>query len=325
MTGPASNRAVIPRGTTSHTLDVEGVTMRWEETGDGLPLVLIHGIPTSPAMWWDVVPRIRDARILNWEMVGHGDSIPAGIGRDISVGAQAHYLIDWLDALGIERAVLAAHDLGGAPALIAALRHPERCTALFLTNVVGYDGWPIPIARAMRASRGLLRRLPDPIVHKILRVQLAKSHDSDALAEKALARHWPHYQRHGAAAALARQLASMRTDDTNLLAHHYPMLDIPARLVWGTADRHQTVAYARRFAGDLDAPLTLLDGAGHYTPEDRPDDVADGINTLLEDLHQPPRAELPPGGGAPCGQALESVSACHGPARRRSLPMSRRS
>ena len=54
--------------------------------------------------------------------------------RDISVKAQAGYLLDWLGALGIGRAVLAGHDLGGGVVQIAAFWRSELCAGLVLTN-----------------------------------------------------------------------------------------------------------------------------------------------------------------------------------------------
>ncbi len=117
----------------SKSVEADGLLMRWKEAGEGLPVVFVHGLPTSPKLWRRVLPRIENARAMAWEMVGYGASIPEGRGRDISVGRQADYLVRWLEALGIERAVLAGHDLGGGVVQIAAVRHPERCAGLFLT------------------------------------------------------------------------------------------------------------------------------------------------------------------------------------------------
>lgn len=46
----------------SRTATVEGIPMRWEEAAEGLPLVLVHGIPTCRALWRHVVPRVTGAR-----------------------------------------------------------------------------------------------------------------------------------------------------------------------------------------------------------------------------------------------------------------------
>ncbi len=66
----------------SNTSVVDGIRMPWEERGTGTPVILLHGIPTSPALWRHVAPKL-DARVLAWEIVGYGESIVLqGRGRD---------------------------------------------------------------------------------------------------------------------------------------------------------------------------------------------------------------------------------------------------
>ncbi len=144
----------------SKTAEADGIAMRWEEHGEGPPLVLVHGIPTGPALWRHVLPLVPGARCLAWEMVGYGASIPAGQNRNISVARQADYLVSWLRHLNIENAVLAGHDLGGGVVQIAAVKHPDLCSGLFLTNAIGYDSWPISSVKTMRAAGPVVRHLP---------------------------------------------------------------------------------------------------------------------------------------------------------------------
>lgn len=127
-----------------HEVDVDGVPTRWIEGGDGFPVVLVHGIPTSPGLWRHVTPLVR-GRTLSYEMTGYGSSIPFGADRDISVSAQASHLLRWLDALGIGRAVLVGHDLGGGVAQIAAVREPARCA-----GGEGRAGGPLASLRGAR-------------------------------------------------------------------------------------------------------------------------------------------------------------------------------
>ena len=137
--------------------------MRWSEEGGGFPFVLLHGIPTSPALWRHVLPQVRGGRLLAFELVGYGESIPAGRDRDISVARQADSLLAWLDHLAIEQAVLVGHDLGGGVAQIAAVHQPRRCAGLVLANAVCYDSWPILSVRALRAAGPLVGRMPPPL------------------------------------------------------------------------------------------------------------------------------------------------------------------
>ncbi|WP_299820593.1 alpha/beta fold hydrolase [uncultured Jannaschia sp.] len=260
--------------------------MRWEESGTGFPVVFIHGIPTSPALWRHVVPRIGDARCLAWKMVGYGASIPQGEGRDISVSRQAEYLVDWLKEMEIERAIFAGHDLGGGVAQIAAVRHPKLCAGLFLTNAIGYDSWPIPSVKAMRTGQALVRRMPDAAMRLTMAALFRRGHDDAEQAGAALKEHWPHYRTNGAGEAMARQVAALDVNDTLEVADALSQLDIPARIVWGAADRFQKIKYGEWFARDLNATLVRVEGGKHFMPEDHPEAVAAAINDLLEEVRQ---------------------------------------
>jgi pimeloyl-ACP methyl ester carboxylesterase len=246
------------------------------EQGEGSPLVLIHGIPTSPLLWREVIPRIVGARCLAWEMVGYGASAAEGRDRDISVSAQADYLALWLKHLGIKRAVLAGHDLGGGVAQVAAIRYPGLCAGLFLTNAIGYDSRPVPRAGALQAMNGVARHLPGPLFKVTFRSWLRRGHDRSEQAEAALAAHWPHYAADGVARFADR------------LAH----LNVPARVVWGEDDAWRRIEHGERFARDLKAPLRRIAGARHFTPEDHPDIVAEEINLLLEEVRNARRRLL---------------------------------
>ena len=267
---------------TERTATVEGIPMRWHEQGEGLPVVLLHGIPTSPALWREVMPRLERARCLAWEMVGYGASIPEGRGRDISIAAQAGYLAAWLRSQSFERVVLAGHDLGGGVAQIAAVRNPGLCAGLFLTNAIAYDSWPIPSVKAMRAGSPVVRRLPDAAFRQVMRTFLARGHDDAARAEAAFEAHWPHYERADGAEAFVRQVEALDVRDTLAVAEALPSLGLPARLVWGAADPVQKLEYGERLAEDLKAPLRRIEGGKHFTPEDHPDVVAEELQALID-------------------------------------------
>jgi pimeloyl-ACP methyl ester carboxylesterase len=263
---------------------VEGVEMRWLEMGAGTPAVLIHGIPTSPELWRSVMPRLEGVRALAWEMVGYGESIGAGASRDISVSRQADYLAAWLDHLDLTRAVLVGHDLGGGVVQILAVRRPELVGGLVLTNAIGYDSWPIPAVKAMRAMGGLVRRLPPTLLARSLRAFLTFGHDDRRVAAASADIHLDRYARPGGADAFVRQIRALDVQDTLAVQEALPNLDLPAAVVWGEADGFQKVRYAERFARDLDAPLDRIPGGKHFTPEDHPEAVATAVNRVARML-----------------------------------------
>jgi pimeloyl-ACP methyl ester carboxylesterase len=259
---------------------VEEVPSRWLEHGDGRPVVLIHGIPTSPRLWRHVMP-LLEGHALAWEMLGHGTSIPDADGHGIGLSDQADRLLSWLQETGVERPVLVGHDLGGGVAQIAAARAPERFSGLVLTNAVCYDSWPIPSVKLMRQVAGVLRQLPDAVIYPSLVQLLLRGHDDLKVAHESIGVHWQSYAAHGAARSLMRQVTSLDVNDTIAVADRLPSLGLPARVVWGEADQFQKVAYGERLAADLGTQLVRIAGGKHFTPEDHPEEIARAINDLL--------------------------------------------
>ncbi|MDP8932015.1 MAG: alpha/beta fold hydrolase [Actinomycetota bacterium] len=265
---------------------VKGVPLRWEESGEGLPVVFIHGIPTGPALWRDVIPKVEGAHCLVFEMVGYAESIPEGRERDISVSRQADYLLAWLDELGTEQAVFVGHDLGGGVAQIAAVRAPQRCAGLVLTNSICYDSWPIPSVKALRSASPLVRRLPDVLIKTMIASLLLRGHDDLRRARESLAIHWRPYEQFDSASAMARQVEALNVRDTLAIVDQLATLDVPARVVWGAADAYQKVTYGHRLAGDLRTELRRIEGGKHFTPEDHPDAIAAATNEVVADLRE---------------------------------------
>ena len=268
----------------TRSTDVDGTPVRWLEQGDGPPVVLVHGIPTSPALWRHVAPLLPGLRVLAFEMTGYGDSIPAGEGRDVSVSAQADRLNAWIEQLDLGPVTLVGHDLGGGVVHIAALRRPDLCAGLLITNGIGYDSWPIPSVKAMRAAAPLLARLPAAALRPALGVLLARGHDDAAMARESLGVHHRPYAEHGGGAAMARQVSALDVADTLAVQDRIPTLDVPARVVWGVADRFQKLEYGERFARDLGTTVHRIEGGKHFTPEDHPDVLAEQIRDLVAEV-----------------------------------------
>jgi pimeloyl-ACP methyl ester carboxylesterase len=268
----------------SRVTTIDGTPLRWLEQGSGAPVVLVHGIPTSPALWRHVMPLLPDLRVLAFEMTGYGDSIPAGKGRDLSVSKQADRLIAWLDHLGLGPVTLVGHDLGGGVVHIAAVRRPDLCAGLMITNGIGYDSWPIPSVKAMRAAAPLLSRLPAVALKPAFGVLLARGHDDKERAKESLGVHHRPYAEHGGGAAMARQVTALDVRDTLAVQDRLPSLHVPARVVWGVADQFQKVEYGERFARDLGTTVRRIEGGKHFTPEDHPDLIAEEILSLAAEV-----------------------------------------
>ena len=105
---------------------------------DGLPVLLLHGFPYSIDSYVDVTPMLaaRGCRVIVPYLRGHGstrflDSGTPRSGQQAAIGAD---VIALMDALKLNRAVLAGYDWGGRAACVVAALWPERCTGLVSIN-----------------------------------------------------------------------------------------------------------------------------------------------------------------------------------------------
>jgi pimeloyl-ACP methyl ester carboxylesterase len=142
-----------------HLIESGGVSLAAEEGGEGTPVVLLHGL-TATRRYVVMGSRSLERsghRVISYDARGHGRSSAApaygyrGLGGDLGA---------LLDALGIERAVLAGASMGAHTILWFALRHPERVAGLVVITPA-YDpatnDEPARLARWDALADGLRR------------------------------------------------------------------------------------------------------------------------------------------------------------------------
>lgn len=113
---------------------------------DGEPVILLHGWPSDPHDWDGVAPTLAadGCRVLVPWLRGYGptrflDAVTPRSGQQAALGADVR---DFMDALGIQRAVLGGYDWGGRGACVCAALWPERVRGLMSIN--GYNIQNIP-------------------------------------------------------------------------------------------------------------------------------------------------------------------------------------
>ncbi|MGY1915342.1 alpha/beta fold hydrolase [Blastococcus sp. SYSU DS0973] len=254
----------------------------WEAGSSGPTVLLIHGIPTNHRLWQDVVPAVAaEARVLAVDMLGYGNSDPSG-GSRVDLAAQAALLLRLLDTSAVERTVVVGHDLGGGVAQILATTATERVAGLGVVNGVSYDGWPVPLVRAMKAAWPVIEHLPPTALATGLRPALRTLFAHQDRAAPFIDRFVEPWERPGGPAQLARHLRSLDSVYTQTVAPFLPRLSLPAEIVWGRRDHQMKPKYGQRLADDIPgARLTWIDDASHFAPADRPDVVAEAVLRLV--------------------------------------------
>ena len=264
-------------------VDVDGCRLNvWSAGDSGPPVVLVHGIPTNHRLWEDVVPVVsQHARVFAVDMLGYGDS-PVPPDHPVDLATQAALVVGLLDALGLDRAIVVGHDLGGGVAQIVATTNGDRVAGLGIVDGVCYDGWPVPLVRVMKGTWPLLERMPPALVGAALRPALRTLFAHQDRAGAFIDRFVGPWLRPGGPRVLARHLRSLDSVYTQTVAPFLPRLRMPTEVVWGRRDHQMKPAYGQRLADDIPgARLTWVDDASHFVPADRPDAVSEAVLRLV--------------------------------------------
>lgn len=140
---------------------VLGHRMAYVETGQGDPIIFLHGNPTSSFLWRNVIPPLAGlGRCVAPDLIGMGDSDKLAESGPGSYRFVEHrrYLDALLDHLGVKEAVtLVIHDWGSALGFDWAHRHPDRVKGIAymeaLIGPVNWDSWPEQARSIFRAFR----------------------------------------------------------------------------------------------------------------------------------------------------------------------------
>jgi pimeloyl-ACP methyl ester carboxylesterase len=147
--------------TESAYADVNGVHMYYETYGGGTPLVLLHGGMLSIRLnFAGLIPTLAQRhRVIAVEMQGHGRT--ADIDRAITPAALASDVVALLDHLGVDKAHVLGHSMGGAVAMELAVSHPDRVRSVVPISVsVRPDGLHADLTDQSRWATS--ERLPTP-------------------------------------------------------------------------------------------------------------------------------------------------------------------
>jgi pimeloyl-ACP methyl ester carboxylesterase len=240
--------------------------------GSGPALLLIHGIGDSSESWEPLMAALaRDHTVVAPDLLGHGGS--AKPRADYAVAAYANGMRDLLDVLGIERATVVGHSLGGGVAAQLAYQYPERCDRLVLVASGGVGRDVAPVLRLAAAPFAELYLAPArwpvtrPLVGAALSV-LSRLGNDFARDREHIGRVLGGLPAGDAQVAFTRTLRSVvdwRGQVVTMLDRCYLSQAVPTLLVWGDRDGVIPVAHAHRaHAAMPGSRLEIVPGAGHF-------------------------------------------------------------
>jgi non-heme chloroperoxidase len=258
-----------------------GVVLPYVEQGDatGVPVVFLHGITDSWRSFAPVLPFLPPAiHAFALTQRGHGDA-----GRPVSGYHPRDFAADvaaFLDAQGLETAVIAGHSMGSTVALRFALDFPERTRALILmgafsryvTNPVVIEYWQECVSQLNDPiDRAVAREFQESTLAQPIAPDLLDTFIDESL--KVPARVW------------RDAFAELLTDE-----HVDRLQDIqaPALLVWGDQDVFVPKLDQYRLLAALpDSRLKIYEGVGHALHWEQPRRFASDVVDFVADLQIP--------------------------------------
>ncbi|NWG16566.1 MAG: alpha/beta hydrolase [Chloroflexi bacterium] len=274
------------------TVVVDGLTVSYWEggQGNGRTLLLIHGgLGDASLHWGPVAPLLTEEfHILAPDLPGFGGSQPLAVRR---TNALMHWLTSFLNALGIEQAVVVGNSLGGLIARLFAANSPQLVPAVILLNGGAVPDFP-PMMRLLERVPGLSHLLFSQItraslnptsLRAMLRVENILTDDFMRGARAAA----PGFSR------LLRMIVA-----SPLPQQQTPL--VPTLILWGTNDQVATLAGAESIKNSIPgAVLTEIADCGHMPQLETPDVFVWQVSNFLQKLSRPQRDDLPGAGMLP--------------------------
>ena len=277
--------------TTRHDLRLRHITIHGHEVGyrmagEGPGLVLVHGVTGSSTTWREVMPTLAERfTVLAPDLLGHGESAkPRG---DYSLGAFASGVRDLMVALGMERATVVGHSLGGGVAMQLAYQFPERCERLVLVSSGGLGKEVAAILRAV-CLPGSELVLPFVLAPQVQRLLASVGGLAGRLGLRPTVRGaevWRSYtgltEIRGRTAFVhtIRSVIDVTGQRVSARDRLYLAGEIPTLIVWGDRDRIIPVAHAHATHELIPGSrLEIVRGVGHFLPFEAP---AEFLRALL--------------------------------------------
>ena len=250
--------------------------------GEGEPVVLIHGTPSSSYIWRDVLPTLVGAgyQVHVYDLLGYGLSErPQSQDIDTSVTGQVAIFEGMLDVWGLEDLHIVAHDIGGGIAQRFAIQSLERMRSLTMLDVVSYDSWPSKRTKEqMQAGLEKLIKADDADHREHFRDWLNSTvQNKDRLAATSMETYLDFiYGPVGQASFFQHQVVHYDPIHTQEVAPRYAQLgQKPVQLIWGADDAWQVTDWAHRLNKAIPgSTLHIIENCGHFAMEDQPEQVS---------------------------------------------------
>jgi 2-hydroxymuconate-semialdehyde hydrolase len=264
-------------------VQIDGVSLHYEQEGLGRPLVFLHGLPTYSYLWRNITPGLTYGNtIYNLDLMGFGLSEkPQNL--TYSLDTYVGQLGKFLDNFHLDNPILAGHGIGAPIVALYTLRNPGKVRKLILMNAPLYSAARPFEVRLLRTR--LIGELftGDWFLKRILRGGVVnEAVMTDALLDAYLK---PYHDDPGARAALLKQVREfdLRPFLENEITPNLAKISVPTLVVWGDGDPYVPLDFGRKLDQEIpNSEFVVILRTGHYEIEERPEEVRAVLKEFID-------------------------------------------
>jgi pimeloyl-ACP methyl ester carboxylesterase len=271
-------------------MELHGHRVIYRVAGSGPPVVLIHGMVNGSLHWEGVALRLADRyTLIAPDLIGHGDS--AAVRGDYSLGAHAASIRDLLAVLGIDRATIVGHSLGGGVAMQFFYQFPQRTERLVLVSSggLGHEVSPLLRSAALPGMNGVLalvahRRILDAMWR--FGQRLRERGVGKGVYVQAIVRALRPLEQPGAREAFLhtlRAVIDVHGQRVSARDRLYLLGSMPTLIVWGEGDNTIPLEHGRATHEAMPhSVFETLPRAAHFPHLEDPDGLARLLRDFIE-------------------------------------------
>jgi pimeloyl-ACP methyl ester carboxylesterase len=280
----AATTGIQPRGL---SFEYRGISIHYEEQGQGQPLILLHGYGASTYSWRHVLPYFsRSYRVIAIDLKGFGLS-DKPTDSDYSVPEQSRMVYEFIRIHRLENVILAGHSLGGAVSLLTCLMQSDQgahaISKLILIDTASYKQ-DLPL---------FISILTVPIINELSlsltssnfksRMILRKAFfDPSKITNEMVTTYGANLSLPGASQALIKTAKQMVPSNLDEISERYKSIDIPVLLIWGEKDEIVPLEVGRKLAGNIrNSRLVVVPNCGHVPQEECPNQAIEAMEKFL--------------------------------------------
>ncbi len=263
----------------SQFVDTRGFTIHYTRSGNGPPVILVHGAAAWLYSYRNNVSLLsRRFTVYALDMPGHGYTRPILKNLSYDFDMMSDVLLEFMNTMGIDKANIVGHSSGGAWVLHFTYRNPGKVKKLVLIDANGLD---VPL-------RLTFKLFSYPVIgelfSKFFTTEDVKTGLGDAFFDTTLVTDEMIGEVKAPLTYVENRRAQylcIRNQDLKMTEDEMPHIGVPVLVIWGEDDLYLDSAMARKFKEIMpDASVVILEKCGHLAHEEKPDEV----NRLISDF-----------------------------------------